>query len=145
MVLVRQVQHGFHTAWYRSIHSYSNRVGSIFGAAKTFRDMPNVNWYKDSKTAGSSKKILRIVLANLLLIPSWILVIYSDALLEALQAVGLNDLILTSTHFFILYYLGFGILPKHLFARLDLIETRLSRTLIPDSGSEQDPEDKDEI
>ncbi len=93
-------------------------MGALFGIAHCFRHIKEFDWYKGSKKL----RILRIIVANCLMIPSWILVIFQEDLLETdfIRLSGLNDYFLNIIHFFILYLWIFGFVPLIVFDKLKI-------------------------
>ncbi len=45
-------------------------IGAVFGIAFVFRNIPKLEWYEGTKR----KRILRAVICNLLMVPSWLLI-----------------------------------------------------------------------
>lgn len=92
-------------------------IGAVFGIAFAFRNIPKLEWYEGTR----KKRVIRALIANFLLAPSWLLI----ALFQKQQnedswirKLGLNDFILDSFHFFVLYFVLFGLAPVYLFGRL---------------------------
>jgi len=80
--------------------------------------MKNVFWYDTSP----KKKIIRVIIANLFMIPSWIFYAFFDEIMEKFNksAVFINEYLFFSLHFFLLYYLLFGLSPYYVFAKMGL-------------------------
>lgn len=105
-------------------------IGLIFGASQTFRTITNINWYK-----GPLKhRILRTLIANLAMIPSWILLYYQEYFEEThiYKLFGINRFLVCCIHYFFLYYVLFGLIPCFVYLKLGLtfMDLRLS-TLLP--------------
>lgn len=82
-------------------------IGAVFGISAAFRGINNIEW-----GAGSTKnRILRAVLANLSILPSWIFVLFIQDAGTWIKDIGLNDFIVDSIHYFFLYLWIFGYLP----------------------------------
>lgn len=94
-------------------------IGVIFGSNKCFQTLPTINWYKGSKFL----RIIRILVANLFLIPSWFLIINQSDLErdKNIVKIGLSNYLINSLHFFLLYYFLFGILPAYIFKNLRIL------------------------
>ena len=93
-------------------------VGMLFGANKAFQTIPSLNWFK-----GNLKlKLIRIFIANILIVPSWFLVFYMPDILyyTSIGIVGIDVFLINSLHFFVLYYFLFGIIPAYIFKRFNL-------------------------
>lgn len=91
-------------------------MGAVFGVAFCFREAKAVDWYRGS----IKKRVLRAIIANLTLAPSWVLV-----LLQAnrsgdgwVATLGINDFIIDALHFFVLYVWLFGWMPVYLLGKL---------------------------
>jgi len=118
-----------YTTWYSPL-SYivlTRKIGAIFGAALTFREFKGVLWYAVSK----QQKLRMVLIANLCMIPSWIFFWYQFTDITFVQR-GANMYILNAIHFFILYFVLFGILPKHVFAKLGLLNQKSAYYLEPE-------------
>lgn len=48
-------------------------IGAVFGISTCFRKMPNIEWAGGSSP---SKRVIRAIVANLFIVPSWIFVVY---------------------------------------------------------------------
>lgn len=85
-------------------------IGLAFGASQTFRTISSMNWYK-----GPIKiRFLRIIIANIAIIPSWILITYQEDLVS-LKLMGISNFMVDSLHYFILYYGLFGFIPVYIY------------------------------
>lgn len=94
-------------------------LGSILGVGLCNRKAMSPYWYEGTKT----QKYLRLIVANLFLIPSWIFVmIVEDD--EWKKEAGLNQFIIDSAHYFLLYLWIFGFMPNLVFERLLKISPR---------------------
>jgi hypothetical protein len=88
-------------------------IGAVFGISFCFNKMGNQDWCKGSKP----RRILRIAIANILIIPSWIFAIYLEGG-SWIKDIGLNEFIVDAVHYFILYFWLFGLMPVFLLNRL---------------------------
>lgn len=92
-------------------------MGAVFGVAFCFRATKAVDWYRGS----FKKRVLRVLVANLMVVPSWLLVILlqggrtDDSWISTL---GINDFIIDAIHFFLLYLWLFGFMPVYLLGKL---------------------------
>lgn len=103
-------------------------VGMLFGANKAFQTIHNVNWFR-----GNLKlKLIRVLIVNIMIIPSWILVIFTSELFNKQPLEGLAVFLMNSLHFYVLYYFLFGIIPAYIFKRFRLISSEFKVShLIP--------------
>eukprot|EP01017_Pseudomicrothorax_dubius_P040544 TRINITY_DN6357_c0_g1_i1.p1 TRINITY_DN6357_c0_g1~~TRINITY_DN6357_c0_g1_i1.p1 ORF type:complete len:432 (+),score=105.25 TRINITY_DN6357_c0_g1_i1:146-1441(+) len=103
-------------------------LGAVFGAARTFRDMQNVFWYRTSW----QKRLARVAIANALIGISWLISWSEDNITGKFSSAGLNEFLYLSIHFFLVYYIGFGYLPKYVFQKLNLVNTDLTYSVPPE-------------
>lgn len=89
-------------------------VGAVFGIGACFREIENIKW------AGGNLKnrILRIIIANIFIIPSWIFIIFIQGSGEWIAKIGLNIYLVDAIHFLILYLWIFGFMPILILHRL---------------------------
>ena len=68
-----------------------------------------------------------------MIIPSWFFVVNQEEILDkGLGLIGLNNYLINCTHFFVLYYVLFGILPAFVFRKLGLFTLEFKvTTFIP--------------
>lgn len=95
-------------------------AGALFGANTAFQTIPTLNWYK-----GPLKfRIIRACIANIAIIPSWIIVVYQRDFRNktASVLVGFENYLINAAHFLLLYYILFGALPAYLFRKAKLIK-----------------------
>lgn len=80
--------------------------------------MSNIHWIETSL----NKKILRVVLASCLLIPSWFFYIYFYDFLESVSndTLFINEYLSHAIHFFLVYFLIFGFAPYYIFSKIKL-------------------------
>lgn len=93
-------------------------IGLAFGASQTFRTISSMNWYK-----GSFKiRLIRAIIANLAVIPSWVFITYQDYLinLNSTYILGISNLMMDCLHYFLLYYGLFGVIPVYIYLYFDL-------------------------
>lgn len=91
-------------------------IGAVFGIAFAFRNIPKLEWYEGSK----KKRLLRALIANLLLAPSWILITLFEKQQNEdswIRKLGMNEFILDSLHFALIYFVLFGLVPVYVFGR----------------------------
>jgi hypothetical protein len=87
-------------------------IGAIFGISACYRKMTIPEWSEGS----TRKRLLRALIANLMMLPSWIFVL----LLEEgswIKDIGLNEFIVDAVHYFLLYLWLFGYMPIFLFEK----------------------------
>ena len=89
-------------------------IGAAFGVGVCFRSIKNLKW------AGGNQKnrILRILITNLMIIPSWIFIIFVQNVGTWVTSIGLNIYLVNAVHFLILYLWIFGYMPILVFHRL---------------------------
>ena len=106
-------------------------IGCIFGVPKCSRLMNNIFWYDTSL----KKRFIRVVIASLLLVPSWIFLVYFNDIMVKINssAVFFNEYIIHGVHFFLPHYLIFGLSPYYIFGKLGLTNTTVSYAVIGDS------------
>lgn len=75
--------------------------------------MGTPEWCKGSLT----KRVIRAAIANILIIPSWIFAIFIEKG-SWVKDIGLNEFIVDSVHYFILYIWLFGFMPVLVLGRL---------------------------
>ena len=81
-------------------------IGAVFGASYCFRKTGTPDW-----SSGSAKqRIIRGFIGNVLIIPSWIFVIFLEKG-SWIKDIGLNEFIVDSLHYLILYLWLFGGMP----------------------------------
>ena len=83
-------------------------IGAVFGISYCYRMITIPEWCETN----TRKRILRAVVSNLMLIPSWIFIL----LLEDgtwIKDIGLNEFIVDGLHFFVLYIWIFGYMPVY--------------------------------
>jgi len=93
--------------------------GAIFGAALTFRQFKGVLWYAVPK----KKKLAMVAIANICMIPSWVFFWYQFTDITFVQR-GANMYIMNALHFLMLYFVLFGVLPKKLFTKMNLLNQK---------------------
>ena len=81
--------------------------------------MAHQEWSKGT----ASKRIIRALIGNILIIPSWIFVIYFEKG-NWVKDIGLNEFIIDSVHYFILYFWLFGLMPVLLLDKLLKLVTK---------------------
>lgn len=92
-------------------------MGAVFGVPFCFRTVKAVDWYRGS----IKKRLLRVLVANVCIIPSWLILIFvqgqrtDDSWISSL---GINDFIIDALHFFLLYLWLFGFMPVYLMGKL---------------------------
>lgn len=92
-------------------------MGAVFGISFCFRCVKSLDWYRGP----IKSRLLRVLIANAMLIPSWMIIIFvqgrntSESLIEGL---GINDFIIDALHFFVLYLWLFGYMPVYVLGRL---------------------------
>jgi len=101
-------------------------LGAIFGTAKTFRDFKGVLWYD----VDNKKKLKMVIFSNLCVIPSWVLLSLRFTVFNGYGQI--NMFLVNMVHLFILYFALFGLLPKYVFARWDLVKTASDYHYVPD-------------
>ena len=107
-------------------------AGLFFGASQTFRTISSINWYK-----GPFKmRILRVIIANLAMIPSWVLVIFQQDVINYSSShfIGLSKFMLDCVHYFLLYYGLFGVLPVYIYLCLGLAFMDLKFSMVLTQG-----------
>ena len=79
------------------------------GAQFCFNLVPNINWYKGNM----KKRLIRALIINLCLVPSWVLVSFQNQILETKEArnAGLDNYVIDVVHFVILFFFLYGIVP----------------------------------
>lgn len=92
--------------------------------------MNNVNWIETS----FRKKIIRVFLASVLLVPSWFLYVYFSEIMVAIstETLFINEYLVHCVHFFVIYCLVFGFAPYYIFSKIDLTSNSHSYTAIGD-------------
>lgn len=94
--------------WFNFLQTASNFgwIGAVFGISACYNKMTITEW-----CGGSTKKrILRAIVANIMIIPSWIFIlVLEDG--SWIGDIGLNEFIVDGVHFFILYLWLFGYMP----------------------------------
>ena len=88
-------------------------LGIIFGSSYCFRKMSNISW----AMGPTKKRVLRAIVANLFIVPSWIFIIFLEERGSWMKDIGLNKFIIDSLHFFLLYLWLFGFMPVLLFKK----------------------------
>ena len=73
-----------------------------------------------------------VLIANLCLIPSWIVCIFQPDFQNALEDAGIDEFLIYAIHFSFLYFFLFGILPKYGFERFGLINSNVGYVHAPD-------------
>ena len=91
-------------------------LGASFGAAKAFRDYSGQLWFNQSR----SSKVKMTIIANICLIPSWLLLIFEN-LTSNLVPSGIQTYLIFSVYYSVVFYVVMGVLPKHIFAKLNYI------------------------
>jgi len=107
--------------WFSFLHSTGiyGLIAGIFAVAHCFRQINEFEWF-----GGTFKlRITRILIAWTSMIPSWVLVVYQTDIINTdyIRLSGFNAYFLNTMHFFILYFWLFGLMPLHVFKKLDLI------------------------
>jgi len=92
-------------------------MGAIFGSAKAFRDFKGSLWYDTS----NKNKAIMTAIASLCILPSWIFIYFQPSFITSLQQDGVDVYILNAVHLSGLYFLIFGVLPKHVFNKFGLL------------------------
>lgn len=88
-------------------------IGAVFGISFCYRKMSVNQW-----SQGSLKnKIIRLLIGNILIIPSWIFVAYLQTG-SWVEDIGLNDFIVDAVHYFVLYLWLFGFMPVYVLEKL---------------------------
>mmetsp|Transcript_69938 Transcript_69938/g.81560 ORF Transcript_69938/g.81560 Transcript_69938/m.81560 type:complete len:115 (-) Transcript_69938:46-390(-) len=85
--------------------------------AKTFRDLNGVSWFQTKR----SNKLIMASIANLLLIPVWVMTFFEDKFFPWLQNIGMNQYFYYALLYGFLYYIVFGVLPTKFFKRFNLL------------------------
>jgi hypothetical protein len=88
-------------------------IGAIFGISYCFSKMGTPDWCKGTL----KQKIIRLLIGNVLIIPSWIFVSFLEKG-SWIKDIGLNEFIIDSIHYFILYIWLFGWMPVYVLGRL---------------------------
>lgn len=88
-------------------------IGAVFGISVCFKKMGNPDWCKGSVTI----RVIRAIIANILIIPSWIFAAYLEKG-TWIKDIGLNEFIVDAIHYFILYIWLFGFMPILVLQRL---------------------------
>ena len=94
-------------------------VGAIFGANTSFQNIPTLNWFK-----GPLKlKLIRAFIVNIMIIPSWFLIVNQANILtsQGVGILGIENYLINAVHFFVLYYVLFGIVPAVVFRKFKCI------------------------
>lgn len=93
-------------------------IGGLFGAFRANLNMKNLKWHLGSY----KQKILRIVIAYILLIPSWILQYYLPNIISnnLVTSFLINEFFLNMMHFALIVYLMFGYVPFYILKKLKL-------------------------
>lgn len=92
-------------------------MGAVFGIAYCFRSVKNIDWYR----GGLKKRLLRALIANVFIIPSWLVISFlqSDGNESGfITKLGINDFIIDGVHFFLLYLWLFGFMPALVLGKL---------------------------
>lgn len=92
--------------------------------------MNNILWC-DTNT---KQRIIRVIIASLFLIPSWIYSIFFKDLVKKLDlhVVFFNEYLLHGIHFFFLYYIVFGLTPFYVFKKLNLTNEKIGYFVLND-------------
>ena len=88
--------------------------------------MKNVNLL-----GGTTKqKIIRTILTNLMLIPSWFLEIYMPTIVSnnLVTSFVINEFFLIMIHFFLIFYLQFGYVSYYILKPLKLTNSNLNNS-----------------
>lgn len=86
-------------------------IGGIFGVSATFRKIESFDWY-----GGSWKqRLTRLLITNLLIVPSWLFSLLLVQKGDWIKDIGLNEFIVNGIHYFVLYFWLFGYLPILIF------------------------------
>ena len=109
--------------------------------------LPLINSNRPAPRPGSTKqRVLRSTFACLSMLPSWVLVFYQRQILENkfILLSGLNDYMLNSIHFLVLYAWLFAVLPVHVFPLLKLTgiknENKATFLSMSDYASDSSPQ-----
>lgn len=99
----------------------------MLGGQSCFSVIPNINWYKGQL----KRRIIRLLLINLCMIPSWVLCYYQNQIMtnRNVRNIGLKNLYLDLFHFLILYYFLFAIAPI-IFHRLKLCHVDVKYSML---------------
>jgi hypothetical protein len=76
--------------------------------------MPTIDWAEGSVP----NRIIRALIANAFIIPSWLLILLLQDKGTWIKDIGLNVFILNSVHFFLLYFWLMGYMPILIFRKL---------------------------
>lgn len=93
-------------------------IGGFFGVFNSVVRMKKVNFF-----GGSFKhKILRAIISNILLIPSWLIQIYLHDIISGniASSIIINEFFFVMVHFFLVFYIQFGIVPYFIMKPLGL-------------------------
>lgn len=85
--------------------------------AKTFREMNGMSWFQTTR----SNKLIMAAIANLILVPLWVLSFFESKFLPLLAVAGINEYLYNATLYGGLYYVVFGVLPAKFFKRFRLL------------------------
>jgi hypothetical protein len=92
-------------------------MGAVFGVALCFRETKSIDWYR----GGFKKRILRALIANIMIAPSWLILVFLQGTRtdeSLISTLGINDCIIDAVHFFLLYLWLFGYMPVYLLGRI---------------------------
>ena len=89
-------------------------IGAVFGISLCYRKMQIHEWSQGTV----KQRVLRAAITNLLIIPSWIFIIFLEEGSNWIQDIGFNEFIVDAVHYFILYFWIFGYMPILLLKRL---------------------------
>ncbi len=103
-------------------------MGLLFGIMIGLAKVNNIHWCDTNL----NKRIIRIILANFLLIPSWIFEIYYYDILKAIgdNFISFNAFSLKAFHAILIYFLIFGISPYYIFYKCDLTNKEKAYVII---------------
>lgn len=106
-------------AWYVFLQTATvfGWIGAVFGIAYCFRVVPSLEWFRGT----NKQRVLRAVIANLFVVPSWVFVTMVEGQQtddSVARQLGINDFVMDSIHFFVLYLWLFGYMPVWVFGRL---------------------------
>ena len=77
-------------------------------------------------------RIFMVLIANLCLIPSWIICLLQPNFQNTLEDAGIDEFLIYTIHFSCLYFFLFGILPKYGFEKFGLINSNVGYVHAPD-------------
>lgn len=90
--------------------------------------MQGISWFQTTFV----NKCCMAAIANIIVMPLWALSVYEDQILPKLADIGINEYLYGAIVQGTIYFVGFGVLPKQVFARLKLINADQGYVIPPE-------------